>query len=316
MANGAKQCVLQALLTVVSPGDSVLVPAPYWASYPDMVSLCHAKPVIVQTQPQTGFTLTPELLRQALEANPQTSAIILCNPSNPSGRNADRLNLRQLADVLLDFPNVAVISDEIYERLVYDGQTHHSFAAVAPDLFHRTITINGQSKSHAMTGYRIGFTASDTLLAKQIAKLQSQLTSCSSAIAQQAALAAIEHPSIAETKWLEHRLKELQEKRDLAVSLLRDIPHVTCKTPTGAFYLLPDVSAYYGKKYIDNKTGKTEHIKDGSDLCVALLQQECVGLVPGEAFGSDACVRLSYATSKDVIREALTRLKKFLLSLE
>jgi aspartate/methionine/tyrosine aminotransferase len=316
VANGAKQCVLQALLTVVSPGDSVLVPAPYWASYPDMVQLCHATPVIVHTEAHTGFTLTPEILRQSLEENPKTSAIILCNPSNPSGRNADRTNLRALAEVLFEYPQVAVISDEIYERLVYDGQSHYSFANIAPEMFDRIITINGQSKSHAMTGYRVGFTASCTALAKQIAKLQSQMTSCASAIAQAAALAALEDPSIAETHWLEDRLEQLTNKRNLAMKLLNDIPKVSCITPTGAFYLMPDISAYFGKRFVDPITHEVTIIKDSSDICVLLLKNYCVGMVPGEAFGCPNCVRLSYAASMRTIEEALTRLRSFILSLQ
>lgn len=279
-----------------------------------MVKLCQAETVMVPTTVDMGYRLTATALRQALQDNPCTSAIILCNPSNPTGRNTDRENIREIAMVLQEFPQVAVISDEIYERLVYDGDTHHSFAAVAPELFDRTITINGCSKSHAMTGYRIGYCAAATPIARQIAKLQSQMTSCASAISQAAALAALEDVSIVQSGWLEQRLKELQEKRDLAVKLLREIPNIDIPVPTGAFYLLPDVHHYYGKRHTF-ADGSTLLINNSHDLCVALLKSERVGMVPGESFGDDRCVRLSYATSLGVIEQALIRFKSFLLAL-
>lgn len=225
-----------------------------------------------------------------------------------------REHLREIADVLADFPSVAIISDEIYERLVYDGEEHWSFVSVAPELFDRTITINGCSKSHAMTGFRIGYCASSTFLSKHIAKLQSQLTSCASSISQAAALAALEDPRIEASHWLQSRVRELQEKRDLALELLNSIPDVVVDKPTGAFYLLPDVHRYYGRS-VALGDGTQTVINNSDDLCETLLRVEKVAFVPGSCFGDDRCVRISYAASKDVIREAIPRFARFLGSL-
>jgi|EP01033_Poteriospumella_lacustris_P009729 aspartate/methionine/tyrosine aminotransferase len=279
-----------------------------------MVELCMGVPVIVPTKADEGFHLSGTSLRRALESNPRTSAIILCNPSNPTGKNMARDHLREIADVLADFPSVAIISDEIYERLVYDGEEHWSFVSVAPELYDRTITINGCSKSHAMTGFRIGYCATSAFLSKHIAKLQSQLTSCASSISQAAALAALEDPRIDASHWLQSRVRELQEKRDLALELLNVIPDVAVDKPTGAFYLLPDVHRYYGRS-VALEDGTQAVIRNSNDLCETLLRVEKVALVPGSCFGDDRCVRISYAASKDVIREAIPRLARFLRSL-
>lgn len=225
-----------------------------------------------------------------------------------------RDHLREIADVLADFPSISIISDEIYERLVYDGEEHWSFAAVAPELYNRTITINGCSKSHAMTGFRIGYCATSTLLSQQIAKLQSQLTSCASSISQAAALAALQDPRIESSHWLQTKVQELQEKRDLALELLALIPDLVVNKPTGAFYLLPDVHRYYGRS-VTLDDGTLAVIHNSNDLCEALLRIEKVAFVPGSCFGDDRCVRMSYATSKGVIREAITRFARFLRSL-
>ena len=227
----------------------------------------------------------------------------------------DRNNLQTIADTLEDFPNVLVISDEIYERLTYDQHEHVSFASISPAMYDRTVTINGFSKSHAMTGYRVGYSASNLQVAKAIGKLQSQMTSCASSISQQAAIAALSNPFIESSHWMEQRVQELQQKRDYAYKLLLDIPQVTCPKPTGAFYLLPDVSAYYGRRYT-HSDGEKMRITNSHEMCVALLKAESVALVSGEAFGDDRCVRLSYATSRDVIEQALVRFKRFLLALK
>jgi aspartate aminotransferase len=209
-----------------------------------------------------------------------------------------------------------VISDEIYERLVYDGKIHTSFASLSDSLFDRTITINGFSKSHAMTGYRVGYSASNTMIAKAIGKIQSQMTSCASSVSQAAALCALQSTEIQSENWLQHRVYELQEKRDLAYQLILDIPQVTCPKPTGAFYLLPDVSKYYGKNFHDNETGQSIKVTNSHELCMLLLKSKGVAMVSGEAFGDDNCIRLSYATSKEIITESLSRLKDFLLQLK
>ena len=306
VSNGAKQAVIQALMCVACPGDDVLIPSPYWPSYPDMVKMCNARPVSVRTSAKDGYILTPESLRQALQSNPKASCIILCNPSNPTGGVADLENLRGLASVLRDYPQVTVISDEIYERLTYDVP-HVSFASL-PDMIQRTITINGFSKSHSMTGYRIGYSASSTPIAQAIAKVQSQMTSCASSVGQDAAKVAL--MEVKET-WMSDRVKELKEKRDLAYSLLMKIPNITCPCPDGAFYLLPDVSKYYNKKTPDGKIISNSH-----ELCFELLRSQGVALVSGDAFGCDECIRLSYAASKELINDSVSRLGIFLTSLQ
>lgn len=306
VSNGAKQSVIQALLCVVSPNDEVIIPAPYWPSYPDMVKMCQANPVIVPTLAQDNYIISPETLLDSLKKHPKVKAIILCNPSNPTGGVADKNELMKLAEVLNEFPQVLVIADEIYEQLTYDTE-HISFASM-PDMFDRTVTINGFSKSHSMTGYRIGYAASPIDIAKGCSKLQSQMTSCASSIGQEAALAALEKVS---PDWIEQRRQELKSKRDIAYDLITSIPQVTCPKPKGAFYLLPEIACYFGKTTINGKT-----ISNADDLCLELLREKQVALVSGDAFGAPGCIRLSYATSLELIREAITRLNDFLLSLK
>ena len=271
VSNGAKQAVLQALLAVVCPGDSVLVPSPYWPSYPDMVKMCQALPVDVETSARDGYALTGPALRRALASNPKTSAIILCNPSNPTGCVMSEKQLREVADILLDYPRVTIISDEIYERLTYDTP-HVSFASL-PGMLHRTITINGFSKSHSMTGYRIGYAAAPLYIAKACGKLQSQMTSCASSIAQHAALAALNE---VDDGWMAARRGELQAKRDLAHRLVQALPHTQCGLPSGAFYLLFDVSYFFGSVTADGRA-----VRDSHDLCLELLRCEQVALGSG-----------------------------------
>eukprot|EP00597_Dinobryon_sp_UTEXLB2267_P011183 CAMPEP_0170129878 /NCGR_PEP_ID=MMETSP0020_2-20130122/22172_1 /TAXON_ID=98059 /ORGANISM="Dinobryon sp., Strain UTEXLB2267" /LENGTH=338 /DNA_ID=CAMNT_0010364361 /DNA_START=143 /DNA_END=1156 /DNA_ORIENTATION=+ len=253
VSNGAKQAVLQALMAVVSPGDKVIIPAPYWTSYPDMVKMCGGIPVALPTLASNNYELTADCSR------------------------IERL------------PEGGGAADEIYERLTYDGVPHTSMAAI-DHMFERTITINGFSKSHSMTGYRIGYSASPTAIATAISKIQSQITSCASSISQHAATVALATSS--DSSWMSLRVAELQAKRDLAYSLLTQIPHVTCPLPSGAFYLLPDVSHYYGKAFIQGDGSQTI-IRNGHELCLALLKEQQVALVSGDAFGVDECIRIS-----------------------
>jgi len=310
VSNGAKQSVLQALLTVVSPGDDVLVPSPYWPSYPDMVKMCNARPVDVVTSPQNGYALTGDSLRKTLEKHPQTSALILCNPSNPTGCVMTGAQLQELAEVLVDFPKVTVIADEIYERLTYDVP-HVSFASLScrgEKMIERTVTINGFSKSHSMTGYRVGYAAAPLYIAKACGKLQSQMTSCASSIGQYAATVALKDVG---DDWMAARVDELRSKRDLACGLLKRIPNTKTPLPTGAFYIMPDVSYYYGTVTSDGRP-----VRDSHEMCLELLRCEQVALVSGDAFGAPDCIRLSYAASTELITESITRLDRFLASLK
>ena len=308
VSNGAKQSVLQALLAVACPGDDVLVPSPYWPSYPDMVKMCSARPVDVPTLASEGYSLTAQSLRAALEMHPKTSAIILCNPSKPTGCVMTQAELEKLAAVLRDFPRVTVIADEIYERLTYDVE-HVSFASL-PDMMERTVTINGFSKSHSMTGYRVGYAAAPLYIAKACGKLQSQMTSCASSIGQHAATVALD-PKAVDQSWMDARVGELREKRNLAHSLLQEIPHTKVGMPNGAFYIMPDVSYYYNTQTKDGR-----RVNDSHELCLELLRCEQVALVSGDAFGAPDCIRLSYAASTELITQSIVRLKRFLLSLE
>ena len=217
----AKQSVTQTLMCIVSPGDQVIIPAPYWPSYPDMVKMCSATPVILATYAEDDYLINPSELRRCLESHSQVKALILCNPSNPTGGVAGEDILRKIAEVLEDFPNVIVIADEIYEQLTYETE-HCSFGSL-PNMLKRTVTINGFSKSHSMTGYRIGYSASATDIAKGSSKLQSQMTSCASSIGQEAALVALRDVP---NSWMAEKRSELIAKRDEAYSLISSIPKV------------------------------------------------------------------------------------------
>ena len=306
VSNGAKQSVLQTLMSVVSPGDKVIIPAPYWTSYPDMVKICGGIPTVIDTLAADNYVLTAKSLRKALSEHPETTALILCNPSNPTGSVADQQAQADLATVLLDFPKVVVISDEIYERLTYDVP-HTSFASL-PGMFDRTVTINGFSKSHSMTGYRLGYSASGTQIAKANSKIQSQMTSCASSVSQFAANVALR--DVPES-WMAEKVVELKKKRDFAYAILNKIPNITCPKPDGAFYLLPDISRYFGRV---TKGGR--EVKNSHELCLELLREEGVALVSGDAFGAPPCLRISYAASFEMIEGSLSRLASFLASLQ
>lgn len=306
VANGAKQAVLQGLLAVVSPDDDVIIPAPYWTSYPDMVKICQGNPVYAPTLAADDYVLKSSSLRKTLESHPKTSCIILCNPSNPTGSVMNADQLREIVDVLEEYPQVIIIADEIYEQLVYEDMKHTSLASFS-SIHDRVITINGFSKSHAMTGYRLGYSASSLVIAKACSKIQSQITSCASSISQHSGLVALTQ---VDDSWIHDRIAELEQKRDLAYSLLLSIPHISCPRPQGAFYLLPNVAHYFGLKTQTGKLVKTSH-----ELCLELLRDHQVAVVSGDAFGAPDCLRISYATSESVITESLIRLKSFLNSL-
>ena len=302
VANGAKQAVFQALLAVAGVGDVVLVPAPFWPSYPEQVRLCGATPVLLESTAATGYLLDPATLREALQKHPSVKALILCHPSNPTGAVYSEEQLQALAQVLAD-TNVAVIADEIYERLIYndDHGSCPSIALAMPDT--NVVTINGCSKAYAMTGFRLGYAAShNPTLVTAMTTLQSQLTSCASSIAQAAAAVALVDDDSVDA-WLAERTRELQAKRDFVWQALQGMPGVVLPAdpPPGAFYVLPNVAAYC--------TGDS---RTDADFCVELLERHQLAIVPGSSFGAPGTVRLSYATSMDELREAMDKLATYL----
>jgi aspartate/methionine/tyrosine aminotransferase len=307
VSNGAKQSVYQAIWAMAGPGDVVLIPSPYWPSYPEQVRLTGATPVIVPTPLENGFRVTPSLLQETLDLYPQTKVLVLCNPSNPTGTVYSSEELQDLCGVLYKYPNVTVIADEIYERLTYtDGPVHTSMASL-PHMRHRTITINGFSKSHAMTGLRIGYSCAPAHITTAMTTLQSQLTSCAGALSQLAAVAALQKTPDA---WMDQVIRTMQDKRDYVLSQLSTIPGVTVPLkypPTGAFYVLPDI-----RPYCQCTDDASEEDYDDVSFCVQLLEQEQLALVPGSSFGLPGTVRLSYATSMEELQEAMDKFTHFL----
>jgi aspartate/methionine/tyrosine aminotransferase len=311
VGNGAKQSVYQGVLAICGAGDAMIIPAPYWPSYPEMAALAGTEAIIVETQAETGYLMTPSQLRQALEANPHVKMLLLCNPSNPTGGVYSRQDLEGLANVLRDYPHVAVLADEIYERLVYPPKEDvpefdnpkdwcPSFASI-PGMWERTLTVNGFSKAYAMTGLRLGYIAAPEPFAKAVTTLQSQLTSCASSISQAAGVAALTQVP---DSVLEENVKLMQAKRDYVLQELANMPYVNLpEAPRGAFYVLPDLSA--APKYNG----------DDTQLCLDLLQDQKLALVPGTSFGAPGTVRLSYATSMEELQTAMTKLKNFLSAL-
>jgi len=305
VACGGKQVIYQVMMTLCQEGDEVIVPAPYWTSYPDIVKLSGATPVIMETLASQGYAI--DAAKLAATITPKTRMLIVCNPSNPTGCAMSKQQLEAIADVLRrpECQHVLVLSDEIYERICYDGLEHVSFA-VLKDMWSRTLTINGFSKIFSMTGYRLGYLAARKDIVKAVSKLQSQITSCASSIGQHAGIAALK----CDMSYIDGKVVELQDKRDLALSLLAKIPDVHCPKPSGAFYLFPDISAYFGRRKPDE-----EVVEDGVQLCLYLLQEYQVALVPGIAFGNPKCLRLSYAATKENITDAITKLGLCLASL-
>ena len=294
-SNGAKQSVAQALLAVCQPGDEVVIPAPYWVSYPEMARLAGAEPVAVEASSEAGYKVTPEQLDAAITE--RTRALVLNSPSNPTGAVYSADELEALAATLRRHPHVLVVSDEIYEYVVFDAD----FQSFAPldGMAERTMTVNGFSKGYAMTGWRLGYLAGPAWWVAAAAKVQSQLTSGPSSITQYASLAAF---SMGPGP-VEEMVAAFRERRDAVLDRLRDLDGVTCPTPEGAFYLFPDVSAAYGRR-----TPGGAEVAGSQDLCAYLLEECDVALVPGEAFGADAGVRISYATDLDTLMRACDRI--------
>ena len=304
VGSGGKQVLYNALLATLDPGDEVIVPSPYWVSYPDIVLLAGAEPVIVETRLEDGFKLKPEALAKAI--TPRTKWFIFNSPSNPTGAAYTRDEIKALTDVLVKHERVWVLSDDIYEHLVYDGFKFATPAAVEPKLKDRTLTLNGVSKAYSMTGWRIGYGGGPEPLIKAIATLQSQSTSNPCSISQWAAVEALEGPQ----DFLKDWVKSFQERRDLVVSMLNQANGLSCPTPEGAFYVYPSCAGTIGKK-----TPKGDTINNDADFATLLLQEEGVAVVHGEAFGLSPFFRISYATGIDALEEACRRIQRFCASL-
>lgn len=301
-SNGAKQSVCNAIMALVNPGDEVIIPAPYWVSYPQMVLLAEGTPVAIPTTIEQDFKVTPEQLEQAI--TPRTRAIILCSPSNPTGSVYSAAELEALKDVLLKYERVMVIADEIYEHINYVG-AHASMAQFA-DIKDRVVIVNGVSKAYAMTGWRIGFIAAPEWVVKGCNKLQGQYTSGPCSVSQKAAEAAY----TGSQECVETMRQAFERRRDLIVSLAREIPGLEVNNPQGAFYLFPKCSSFFGKRDGDRV------INNSTDLAMYLLEVGHVATVGGDAFGSPECFRMSYATSEANITEAMRRIADTLARLK
>ena len=301
VSNGAKQCVCNAVMALVDDGDEVIIPAPYWVSYPQMVKLAGGTPVIVKAGFEQDFKMTPEQLENAI--TPKTRMLILCSPSNPTGSVYTEDELKALAEVILRHEDVFVLADEIYEHINYTGK--HASMAAFPGMKERTIVVNGVSKAYAMTGWRIGFMAAPEWIIKGCNKLQGQYTSGPCSVSQKAA----EQAYVASQACVEEMRKAFERRRDLIVGLAREIPGLEVNVPQGAFYLFPKCSSFYGKS--DGK----RTVNNSSDLAMFLLEEGHVATVGGDAFGDPECFRMSYATSDDNIREAMKRIKTCLAKL-
>ena len=301
-SNGAKQSVCNAIMALVNPGDEVIIPAPYWVSYPQMVLLAEGTPVAIPTTIEQDFKVTPQQLEQAI--TPRTRAIILCSPSNPTGSVYSAAELEALKDVLLKHERVMVIADEIYEHINYVG-AHASMAQFA-DIKDRVVIVNGVSKAYAMTGWRIGFIAAPEWVVKGCNKLQGQYTSGPCSVSQKAAEAAY----TGSQECVETMRQAFERRRDLIVSLAREIPGLEVNNPQGAFYLFPKCSSFFGKRDGDRV------INNSTDLAMYLLEVGHVATVGGDAFGSPECFRMSYATSEANITEAMRRIADTLARLK
>ncbi len=298
IGTGAKQVIFNALLVTVGKGDEVIIPAPFWVSYPEMVQVAGGEPVFVPTRPDRGFVLDAEDLERAI--TDRTKWLIINNPGNPSGAVWDRESLRQIADVLVRHPKVWVLTDDIYEHLVYDNAVVTAFAAIAPELADRIVTVNGLSKGYCMTGWRIGFAGGPTALIGAMRKLQSQSTSNPNTIAQHAAVAALDGPR----DFMAPNRTRFKTRRDMVVGRVNNMPRLSCRTPRGAFYAFADCSGA-----MDGTTPFGQTIKSDAELCEYLLNKHHVALVPGSAFGMPGHFRLSYATSDDVLEQACNRIE-------
>lgn len=300
VGTGGKQILYNALMATLNPGDEVIIPAPYWVSYPDMVLLAGGTPVIVEGEMQNGYRITPEQLEAAI--TPRTKWVIMNSPSNPTGAGYSEEHLRGLTDVLMRHPHVWVLADDIYEHLVFDNFRFATPAQVEPGLKDRTLTMNGVSKAYAMTGWRIGYGAGPETLIRAMAKLQSQSTSNPCSISQYAALAALTGPQ----DYIRTSREVFERRRDLVVAGLSECPGIVCPKPEGAFYVYPSIRDLIGK----TSAGGTR-IETDEDFASALLNETGVAVVFGAAFGLSPHFRISYATSDEILTDAVARIRRF-----
>ena len=296
---GGKQTIYNGLMATLDPGDEVIIPAPYWASYPDMVLLAEGTPVAVDCPQENGFRMRPEDLEAAI--TPKTKWLIMNSPSNPTGAAYTHDDIRALAAVLLRHPQVWVMTDDMYEHLVYDDFTFHTIAQVEPALYERTLTLNGVSKAYCMTGWRVGWAAGPIEVIKAMNVIQSQSTSHTSSISQVAAVAALRGPK----DFIARNNEVFKDRRDLVVSMLNQADGLNCPKPEGAFYVYPSCAGMLGRKTPDGST-----LENDEDVITYLLESEGVAVVHGAAFGLSPHFRISYATSTDVLEDACTRIQR------
>ncbi len=298
---GAKASIFFLLMTICDPRDEVLIPSPYWVSYTSQVEMVDAFPILLPTRAASNFKISAEQLEEALESLSNPKALILNSPNNPTGSIYNKKELEKIAAVCVKH-NIMIISDEIYEKLIYDGKKHISIASISDEVREHTVVINGISKAYAMTGWRLGYAAGPTDIIKRAARIQGHTTSCVNSITQKAAIVALNEcdGSVAVMR------DEFQKRRDFLVDELNKIPNLTCRLPRGAFYAMPNISYYIH----NNKLG----IKNCVKMCEYLLKEYKVAIVPGSAFGADKYVRFSYATSMENIKEGLKRFKKGLIN--
>lgn len=301
VSNGAKQSIANAVLALLNPGDEVIIPVPYWVSYKEVIKLAEAKAVYIPAPIENDFKVSPQQIEEAI--TPRTKMIMFSTPCNPTGSAYTKDELYDIAKMLEKYPQVFVMSDEVYEHINFVGR--HESIAQFDFIKDRVITINGVSKGYAMTGWRIGYMAAHIDIAKACDKLQGQITSGPSSIAQRAALKALQ----CDKSEINFMLEAFRKRRDLVLSLLKDIPGVKTNVPQGAFYIFFDVSSYFGKSDGQQK------INNDSDLCMYILNKVHVAMVPGSAFGDGNCIRFSYATSEELLIEAVNRIKKALAAL-
>ena len=294
VSTGAKQSIANLCMVLLNPGDEVLLPAPYWVSYSAIATLAEAKSIIIPSSIETDFKITPEQLEAAI--TPKTKLVMFNSPNNPSGTIYTEAEYRALGKVLEKYPDIYILSDEIYELINY-GKPHFSIAAI-PELYNRTITVNGVAKAFAMTGWRIGYIGAPESIAKACNKMQGQITSGANCIAQRATIAAVNAP----VSEIQYMVDEFKSRRTLILNLLSEIPGLKLNEPDGAFYVFPDVSAYFGK------TMKGKTINDANDFALFLLEEANVATVTGDAFGNPDCIRISYAASVENIKEAVKRI--------